>query len=41
MIYPVGKAAANTKRLGEDVEIAYGISLSISGRNPFFDRRQV
>jgi uncharacterized ferredoxin-like protein len=35
------RAAVNSEVLGEDMKIAYGISLSISGRNPFFYRRQV
>lgn len=35
----IGEAAVNLKILGEDVIIAYGIPLSISGKNPFFDRR--
>jgi uncharacterized ferredoxin-like protein len=41
VVYSVGRAGVNIKLLGEDVKIAYGIPLSISGRNPFFDRRQV
>jgi len=39
VMYSVGKAALNIGILGEDVKIAYGIPLSISGKNPFFDRR--
>jgi len=35
----VGRAALGIGILGEDVKIAYGIPLSISGKNPFFDRR--
>jgi uncharacterized ferredoxin-like protein len=35
------RAVVNSEVLGEDMEIAYEIPLSISGRNPFFDRRQV
>ncbi len=35
----VGKAAVNLKILGEDVKLAYGIPLSVSGKNPYFDRR--
>jgi uncharacterized ferredoxin-like protein len=36
----IGWAAVNLKLLGENVKIAYGIPLSISGKNPFFDRRK-
>ncbi len=39
VMYSIGRAAVNIKLLGEDVKIAYGIPLSISGKNPFFDRR--
>ena len=34
----VGKAALNLNLFQEDVKIAYGIPLSISGKNIFFDR---
>jgi len=36
----IGLAAVNLKILGKDVKIAYGIPLSISGKNPFFDRKK-
>ncbi len=36
----IGLAAVNLKILGENVKIAYGIPLSISGKNPFFDRKK-
>ncbi|MEA1994649.1 MAG: DUF2148 domain-containing protein [Campylobacterota bacterium] len=36
----IGLAAVNLKILGEDVKIAYGMPLSISGKNPFFDRKK-
>lgn len=39
VMYSIGEAAVKLKILGEDVKIAYGIPLSISGKNPFFDRR--
>ena len=39
VMFSIGKAALNMGLLGEDVKIAYGIPLSISGKNPFFDRR--
>ncbi|MFU2158055.1 MAG: ferredoxin domain-containing protein [Caldisericum exile] len=39
VMYSIGRAAINLKILGEDVIIAYGIPLSISGKNPFFDRK--
>lgn len=35
----IGLAASNLILLGDDVKIVYGIPLSISGKNPFFDRR--
>lgn len=35
----IGLAALNLGLLGEDVKMIYGIPLSISGKNPFFDRR--
>jgi uncharacterized ferredoxin-like protein len=38
-MYSIGRAAINLKLLGNDVIIAYGIPLSISGKNPFFDRK--
>ncbi len=39
VLYSAGKAAVDLKLLGEDVKIAYGIPISISGKNPFFDRK--
>ena len=39
VMYTAGIAALNLKLLGKDVRIAFGIPLSISGKNPFFDRR--
>lgn len=36
--FSVGRAAINLKLFGTDVKIAYGIPLSVSGKNPFFDR---
>lgn len=38
IMYSAGKAAIELGLLGEDVAIAYGIPLSVSGKNPFFDR---
>ena len=35
----IGLAALNLNLLNEDVKMIYGIPLSISGKNPFFDRR--
>jgi uncharacterized ferredoxin-like protein len=37
-MYTVGRAITNLKLLGEDVKIALGIPLSVTGKNPFFDR---
>ncbi|MDD4179322.1 MAG: ferredoxin domain-containing protein, partial [Candidatus Margulisbacteria bacterium] len=39
VMYSVGKAAIELKLLGEEVVIAYGIPLSASAKNPFFDRK--
>ncbi|MBN1837706.1 MAG: hypothetical protein JW820_17750, partial [Spirochaetales bacterium] len=34
-----GRAALNLKTLGDEVRIAWGIPLSVSGKSPFFDRK--
>ncbi|MEZ4599327.1 MAG: DUF2148 domain-containing protein [Syntrophotaleaceae bacterium] len=39
IMYSAGKAALEMGMLGEDVKLAYGIPLSVSGKNPFFDRK--
>jgi uncharacterized ferredoxin-like protein len=39
IMYSMGLAAIRLKLLGEDVRIAYGIPLSATGKNPFFDRK--
>ena len=39
IMYSVGLAAIELKLLGEDVKIALGIPLSVSAKNPFFDRK--
>ncbi len=38
VMYSIGRACINLGILGEDVKVAYGIPLSVSGKNPFFDR---
>lgn len=38
IMYTVGKAVVEMQLLGYDVKIAYGIPLSVSSKNPFFDR---
>lgn len=38
IMFSVGMAARDLQLLGEDVKIVYGIGLSISGKNIFFDR---
>jgi uncharacterized ferredoxin-like protein len=38
IMYSAGKAAVELKLLGPDVSMAYGIPLSASGKNLFFDR---
>jgi uncharacterized ferredoxin-like protein len=38
-MYTAGFAAVKLKLLGEEVEIAFGIPVSATGENPFFDRK--
>ena len=38
VMFSAGKAALNLGFLGDEVSIAYGLPLSISGKSPFFDR---
>ncbi len=39
VMYSAGKAAIEAKLFSADVKIAYGMPLSMSSKNPFFDRR--
>ena len=39
IMYSVGQAVVEMKLLGDDVKIAFGIPLSVSAKNPFFDRK--
>ena len=39
LMYTIGRAAVDMQLLGKDIVIAYGIPLSVSGKNPFFDRK--
>ena len=39
VMYSVGKAAIELNLFGQGVKIAYGIPLSVSSKNPFFDRK--
>lgn len=39
VMYSVGYAAIKSGLLGKSVKIALGIPLSVSGKNPFFDRK--
>jgi uncharacterized ferredoxin-like protein len=39
VLYSAGKAAVELELLGEDIVLAYGLPLSITGKNPFFDRK--
>ncbi|MFH1563959.1 MAG: DUF2148 domain-containing protein [Nitrospirota bacterium] len=39
IMYSAGFAAVKLKLLGEEVKIAYGIPLSATGKNIFFDRK--
>jgi uncharacterized ferredoxin-like protein len=39
IMYSAGKAALELGMLGEEIRLAFGIPLSVSGKNPFFDRK--
>ena len=39
VMYSVGRAAVDLKLLGKEVVVAFGIPLSVSAKNPFFDRK--
>lgn len=39
VMYTIGKATLDMKLLGEEVVVAFGIALSVSSKNPFFDRK--
>jgi len=39
VMFSIGRAAINLKLFRTDVRIAYGIPLSVTGKNPFFDRK--
>ncbi|WP_303721218.1 ferredoxin domain-containing protein [Malonomonas rubra] len=39
VMFSAGKAALELGMLGPDVQIAYGIPLSVTGKSPFFDRQ--
>lgn len=39
IMFSVGMAVRDLELLGKEVRIIYGIPLSISGKNPFFDRK--
>jgi len=39
VMYTLGLAAVALKSLGSDIRVAYGIPLSATGKNPFFDRK--
>ncbi len=38
VMFSAGRAAVNIGLAGEEVNIAYGIPLSVTGKSPFFDR---
>jgi len=38
VMFSIGKAAINIGLFGEEVKVAYGVPLSITGKSPFFDR---
>lgn len=39
IMFSIGRAAVELGLLGNDVKIVYGIPLSATGKNPFFDRK--
>jgi len=39
IMFTAGKAAINLGLFNKDIKVAYGIPLSVSGKNPFFDRK--
>ena len=39
VMYTAGYAAVELKFLGEEIKLAFGIPLSATGKNPFFDRK--
>lgn len=39
IMYSAGKAAIDMGLMGTEVKVAYGIPLSATGKNPFFDRK--
>ena len=41
IMYTIGMAALQLELLGKDVKIIYGIPLSASSKNPFFDRKPI
>ena len=38
VMYTTGQAVMEMKFMGEEVKIAFGFPLSVSAKNPFFDR---
>jgi uncharacterized ferredoxin-like protein len=39
VMYTVGQAVLEMGILGKEIKVAYGIPLSVSSKNPFFDRK--
>lgn len=39
IMFTVGKAAINLNYFEQDIKVAFGIPLSVSSKNPFFDRK--
>lgn len=39
LMFSIGKAAIDLSLLPKDIKIVYGIPLSATGKNPFFDRK--
>jgi len=38
-MYTVGQAVLRMGLFDEDIKIVYGVPLSVSAKNPFFDRK--
>ncbi len=41
VMYTIGQAVIDLGILGNDIKIVYGIPLSATSKNPFFDRKPV
>jgi len=39
VMYTIGQAVIRMGLLGDDIKVVYGVPLSVSAKNPFFDRK--